>query len=286
MVHLSHDERLEGGGQIGPDGGALVHEVMELLDLGDPQHELTARATALCGQLGEERELDPARLERCQSVLARLLEHPVVERARRAPERWREVPFAYQRSGGVVAGTIDLCFPTDASRTRWVVVDWKSHLPPPGAALHDAYQRQISEYATALLATITPCEHVETVLAGPHPEIGVVDDVERAVELVHEDLRDLVVHLDRLGHTPRVGVEVGEPVFTELELAWPDRALGLGLDLPGNEIDRLERDGWTVVSVDTMGQVSWPASTAARVCDALGIRHPGRAGGGDKIEEE
>jgi hypothetical protein len=236
--------------------------------------------------MAASRELEPGKIDACQDVLARLLEHPVVERARQAPERWREVPFAYQRGGGVVAGTIDLCFPTDATRTRWVVVDWKSHLPPPGAPLHAAYERQLGEYAAAMLATITPCEHVETVLAGPHVELGVVADAERAVELAIDELRELVVHLSRHDLTPHVGVEVGEPVFTELELAWPDRALGLGLDLPGNELTMLERDGWTVVSIDTLDAIDWPGQAAARVCAALGVPAPGRREDPARGEEE
>lgn len=269
-------EHLGETGGVGPEGGKVVHSVMEHLDLGQPEETLRDRVPGLVTAFAAMAGLPDGLTARCQEVVERLLSHEVIAQARRAPERWREVPFAYHDAGTVITGRIDLCFPTDASRTTWKVVDWKSHLPAPGTAEHDTYQRQLGHYARAVLATVTPCRHVETVLAAPHEEIGVADPLPELLELVREELVELVAELNGLGLCPVIGHEPETEPYVELELAWPARKLGLGLDLSQAERDGLARAGWRVAVAETWG-TTWADEAAEAIYELLGIT-PGAEG--------
>ena len=163
--------------------------------------------------------------------------------------RWREVDFAYPERGMIIAGKIDLCFPTNQKRTRWKVVDWKSHLPPEDSHLHERYRRQLAFYTQALLATVTPCQHVDAVLAGPHHEIGHADTLGELLEVVHPYLRTLVSELYGAGLHPEVGYILETRKYVELELAWTDEKIGLGLDLPERELEVARGAGWRVVAI-------------------------------------
>src|SRR5690606_15694825 len=101
----------------------------------------------LVASLAESHGLDEERAATCADIVRGLLRHPVLERARSAPERWVEVPFTIRDQGRVVSGRIDLAFPTDSSRRTWVVVDWKSDLPAAGTAGARNYERQLGWYA-------------------------------------------------------------------------------------------------------------------------------------------
>lgn len=247
----------EGGG-VGPRGGTLVHKVMEHLDLAQPSHELERQVPGLVRAFGLQANIDGELLDRCQDVVMRLLGHPVIEQARQATERWREVDFAHKVRGTVVAGRIDLCFPTNAARTDWVVVDWKSHLPPAGSPLHDRYRTQLASYARALLKTVTPCTSVNPVLAGPHQEIGIGSQLADKLEVVHPYLVELLATLHQAGHEPEVGLELDGRPYVILELAWEEERIGLGLDLSPQEIAVTEQAGWTLVLADTT-QPAWPS---------------------------
>lgn len=271
-VHeLAARSRVTGGdGGLGAAGGTVVHEVMQRLDLSRPREELLALLPALVPAVAGARRLEPGLAGRCQEVVERLLADPAADLARVAPERWQEVPFSFVDRGRAVSGTIDLCFPLDASRERWMVVDWKSSLPPRGSPLRDDYDRQLRWYAKALLATVGAVE-VETRLVGPHPELGATSAEEQALAVVREllapGLRGL---LDRGVPVPVVGLEVGAPVVAELELAWPARQLGLGLDLADPEVAALRALGWTVHVVAT-GSLGWPAAAVAALAVAWGL---------------
>lgn len=260
---------MEGGG-VGPRGGDVVHRVMEHLDLTRPDDELRALVPELTRAFATVVGIQGEVVERCQEVILRLLELPIIDEARRAPELWREVPFAYPERGIVVAGRIDLCFPVDPGRTRWKVVDWKSHLPPTGSELHKIYQRQLAYYAQALLETVTPCRHVEPVLAGPHQELGHADWLAEKLELVIPELVDLVSALAEAKAEPEIGYEPEFRQYVQLELAWPQARLGLGLDLTDKEAKLLKNNGWRVAQVQTQG-ATWAQEAADKVFELLGL---------------
>jgi ATP-dependent helicase/nuclease subunit A len=103
-------------------------------------------------------------------LVARLLEHPVVARARAARRRFVELPVLFRDDalGGspLVEGKIDLLF---EEADGWVVVDWKTdRLPTPGAHAEreTLYAPQLASYARALVAVLGPGANVkETLLA-------------------------------------------------------------------------------------------------------------------------
>ncbi len=248
----------EAGG-VGAAGGTLVHRVMEHLDLGEPDAALRAQVPGLVRRFAAKADLGVELAARCEAVVFGILQHDVIRQARAAAERWREVPFAYPEGARVVAGTIDLCFPLDPARTRWMVVDWKSHLPLPGSDLRAVYDRQLAYYARAVLATVTPCTHVTTCLVGPHPGLEETPTPDDLLGLVHPDLEELVVELAALTELPTPGLELDLPGggYVELELAWEAPRVALALDLPEDLLTALRDLGWRVVAADTAA-ASWP----------------------------
>src|SRR5690606_22136413 len=221
-----------GTGGVGTSGGVVIHRAMEHLDLTRPREELEAEAPALGRAPARELGLDERTAEQCVAVVLRLLAHPVLAELRRAPEHWKETPFAFHDGGRAVTGAIDLCFPEDESRRSWVVVDWKSDLPMEGHPLRATYEKQLAYYARALLATVAPCERVRTVLVGPHPELPARPERDQVLNEVAEDLRAGLEQLLAAGApTPQVGLDVGDPVVATVELAWEKEKIALGLDL-------------------------------------------------------
>lgn len=237
----------EGAGvSVGTRGGHVIHAVMERLDLSRPRAELEPVADELTLLLGERAGLAEATCEACRSIVRRILANPLLEAARRAPERWHEVPFTYSpRRGSVISGTIDLCFPVDEARTRWVVFDWKSRVPPRESSLHEKYREQLARYAKALLAALGEVE-VKTEIVGPHPELGEVAKADELLLEVRADLRARLVELLELdAPMPAVGLELGERAVT-VELAWEERRLAIAPELGAEERAALEAQGWTV----------------------------------------
>jgi len=233
---------------VGTRGGQVVHAVMERLDLSRPRAELLEVAAELCDLLARQAGLPEGKREACGRIVARILANPLLEKARRAPERWHEVPFTYEaRAGSIISGTIDLCFPVDATRERWVVFDWKSRVPPKEDPLHAHYREQLKRYAEALLKSLGTAVEVETEIVGPHPELGDVAVTADEVLLdVRGDLRaPLGELLERGAPMPRVGLDVGEPALT-VELAWEQQRLAIAPDLAEEERVALAAQGWTV----------------------------------------
>lgn len=259
---------------IGLRAGALVHQVLEHLDLSRPCDELVTEARHLCEGLARGKGLEAQTIAACGDVLEAILTHPIMERARQAPERWREVPFTREsEDGSRVSGRIDLCFPLDDERRRWMIVDWKSYVPAQGTDLRRTYEAQLSEYTAALLAMVSPCQEVEVALVGPDTPPGKEQGQETPsgeLQYVHERLLGLARALEAQGMTPRVAVPVGSPIYAELELAWPARSLGVALDLTEEELERLQREGWEIIAGDTT-RAGWSETVRSALERALGV---------------
>lgn len=250
---------------VGVAGGTLVHTVLEDLDLTAPKLQQLASLDRLVAASGRSLGLDEATVGICAGLLRRVLDHPVLDRARAAPERWSEVPFAIRDGERLVSGRIDLAFPTDASRRSWVVVDWKSDLPPRNTAAWRNYERQLAWYARALLQAVSPCESVEAVLVGPHPDLGPGPSVAEIAGVLFPELGPgLSALLDQGMAPPRLGALVGDPPH-ETTLAWPEAQVALAVGLP---LDGLAAQGWQCVSVDPAGP-DWADRALAAVAELL-----------------
>jgi ATP-dependent helicase/nuclease subunit A len=276
----------EVGTGVGATGGHVIHRAMERLDLTRPTSELLEAAPGLVRALADEAGLGAELAERCVAITAQLLAHPVLAEVRGAPEHWKETPFAFRDRARIVAGVIDLCFPEDASRKRWVVVDWKSDSPPEGHPHHAKYQAQLALYAQALIATVAPCESVRPVLVGPFPTLS-ADEApakearDAALTAAADAVRPMLELLLEAGASlPAVGVDVGQPVITELELAWEDQKVGLALDCAPEDEAALCRDGWTLVSAARADAASIERA-GAELAQLLGVRVAGDEGGTD-----
>ncbi len=255
---------------VGVPGGNLVHEVMEFLDLSLSVDVLLRQVDVLIRSCAPAHGVDDERATLCADIVSGMLGHPVLERARNAPERWVEAPFSVRDGGRIVSGRIDLAFPVDARRTHWVVVDWKSDLPVQGTRGWRKYQRQLGWYAQALLKTVSPCEHVETVLVGPHPALG---PGATAVDVLVEVHPELAAGLRQMLHVglplPRVGADVGEPIVAVAELAWDAERVALCVGIPQPDVASLRAQGWRVVACDAFG-LTWAGAALAEVTALLG----------------
>ncbi|MEZ4464420.1 MAG: hypothetical protein R3F43_07865 [bacterium] len=136
-------------------GGDALSQVLATVDLSEPAEQVLPEALEALRRFPGGEEHAPA--------LRRLLAHPVMGRARRAVERWVDVPFALPGDDADLEGRLALCFTEDPARRRWVVVDHDPALPPADHALR---RRRLAACAQTLLAGVTPCEHVEVVLPG------------------------------------------------------------------------------------------------------------------------
>lgn len=263
--------RFTQGGGVGMLGGTVVHRVMEHLDLSRDKAALHAEIGPLLEAQAALAGLEEEKVRDCEEVLRGLLELDIIDRARAAPERWQEAPFAFRESDGtIITGTIDLCFPVDESRRQWVVADWKSHLPPKGSPEWLAYQRQVGLYAKALIETMVghDIEVVDRVIAGPHPKLQ-PDAWELALLEVRDELRDELSALQDLGvPPPTVGPEI-EGV--EVELYWDATEIVVVIDPSEGETGALGRGGCTVVEVRT-DESDWVGVVTARLRAALDLR--------------
>lgn len=140
------DTPLITGGEGPPaEIGEAMHEVLELIDLNDPGDvEELARQVCTVGGIPNDAALVAELVRSC-------LAQPVVERARRAPRIWREVPYTRRVEDGYATGRIDLVFEEDA---ELVVVDWKSDEISPSqvAAGVERHRVQGEAYVASLEA--------------------------------------------------------------------------------------------------------------------------------------
>lgn len=261
--------------------GTLIHRAMEHLDLGEPREVLRTAVPELVGGLARLEGLSDDDRDECTTAVLELLNHEVIARAAAAPERWAEVPFSYPDRGMIVSGTIDLVFPVDDARRSWVVVDWKSHIPPPSDPRRAIYADQLARYARALVKSLTGVtpDDVEAVLAGPSPQV-LAEVREEEMALVHPELVGVLGSLlaDDVPF-PAVGMELGEPVLAEAEFAWEtdDRRICLLLEPDAGAVSALEASGWLVLVVDS-NDGGWVAEAERVLRDAFGL--PGQ------VEEE
>jgi ATP-dependent exoDNAse (exonuclease V) beta subunit len=138
-------ERRAGSG-LGRDFGAFVHKLLEWISFeGTGRDEVArlARALAPSYRLGE-READ-----RAVEHVCRVLEMPLLERARQASRVWREVPLFFPEEGKLVEGIVDLVF---AEADGLVVADYKTEAMAPGeeAARADRHATQLRAYHRGL----------------------------------------------------------------------------------------------------------------------------------------
>ncbi|MEQ9496509.1 MAG: UvrD-helicase domain-containing protein [Deltaproteobacteria bacterium] len=260
------------GGGVGLLGGKVVHRVMEHLDLAEPAAVAMETVPSLVELYARIVGLPAEDAPKCVAIVASLLEHDVVERARAAPERWQEAEFTFKKRGRIISGTIDLCFPTDATRKRWVVADWKSDLPAVGSPARARYEHQVKLYAEALIANLVdhPIE-VDAVLVGPHAGLD-VDLRERALRTVHSALASgLAALLDAGAPVPAVGMDVGvKETVGELELCWEDAQVGLLLDRDTEERAAIAAEGFALVEASS--EVSgWADAAIAALAARLGV---------------
>ena len=146
--------------------GTAVHEAMEmLLDPARVPPPSAAEAVALAGT-----ELDAAGRGEALRLVERLLESPVVARARAARRRFVELPVLFRDEAlpgaPLVEGKVDLLFEEEGG---WVVVDWKTDrisTPAIRAEREALYAPQLASYARAVVAVLGPGTRVkETLLA-------------------------------------------------------------------------------------------------------------------------
>jgi len=261
------------GKRGGAEIGTVVHSVMESLRFEAPLEARIAEATRLARAFALDADLEAGLAARAVAIAARLAAHPIVERAARAPEHWREVPFAYPTDDGVVTGQIDLAFPIDAERKRWVVADWKSSLPKEGTPAREQYKRQLEYYARAIIENITGVapEGVEQELVGPRPELADLPDPgwSEVAALADPVLADLIARLKTQdAPRPEVGVDIGEPLIASaVELVWEEARVALDFD--PEQVAVLRAAGWTAFAL-ARGEA--PSSELAReIAAALGV---------------
>lgn len=258
---------------LGQLAGRVVHRVMEHLDLSLDAETLEALVPGMTAVQAHIVGLPDSDQEVVQEIVRGLLASDVVRRARTAPERWQEAEFSYTDRGRIIAGTIDLCFPTDTTRRSWVVVDYKSDVPPRGSPEHAAYEQQIAHYARALIANLVDhdVEIVERHIVGPHPSIG-VDARARALQEVEPSMAPaLEALLDAGAPVPDVGMDVGaDEIIGQLELSWEDQKLGLLVDPDDAERRGIAAEGYTIVSADTSAS-DWITVAFDELASHLGI---------------
>jgi len=118
------------GEEGGPSFGLAFHGVMERLDLssGDNLKELCRIET-------HEYSI-PGSAEKLEAMVRQCLDHPLMERVKRAKRLFREVPFSVSLDGNLVEGKIDLLFEEEGG---WGIVDYKTD-DVSGEALEQRFQ--------------------------------------------------------------------------------------------------------------------------------------------------
>jgi ATP-dependent helicase/nuclease subunit A len=284
VSQLVQPRRAERSG-IGARAGQVVHRVMEALDLSEPAEALLAALPGWLDVFAPQAGLHEDERRAAHEVLERLLAHEVIGRARVAPERWTETPFAYPERGRVVTGVIDLCFPLDAERRQWVVVDYKSDTPGPDSPVRAAYKAQLRHYAQAILrnAVHAEVEVVEEVLAEPGPAAQQPPRAAALAEVTTELAEGLEGLLDAGAEVPLVDPPLVEDAVVELWFAEAKVALLVGQ--PSTVADALRAQGVTVVAVDDAAS-GWAEEAVAGLTAALGLAVAQEEVGGEAVDDE
>src|SRR5439155_16907866 len=137
--------RRDGPRPKGPRFGSLVHLILRDVEFG-AQPEAIARIARTHAKLlnATDEEVQAA----AQAVTA-ALNHPLLERARRASRCHRELPILIKDDvGGLLDAVIDLAFLEDRA---WTVVDFKTDVEDPQRATK--YRRQLGWYMHSIEKT-------------------------------------------------------------------------------------------------------------------------------------
>jgi len=118
------------GEEGGISFGLAFHGVMERLDLSGGNN-----LKGLCRIEALEYSI-PGSAEKLEAMVRQCLDHPLMERVRRAKRLSREVPFSVSLDGNLVEGKIDLLFEEEGG---WVIVDYKTD-DVSGEALEQRFQ--------------------------------------------------------------------------------------------------------------------------------------------------
>ena len=105
------------GEEGGPSFGLAFHGVLERLELSGGNN-----LKMLCRMETIEYSI-PGSAENLEAMVRQCLDHPLMERVKRAKRLFREVPFSVSLDGNLVEGKIDLLF---EERGGWVIVDYKT----------------------------------------------------------------------------------------------------------------------------------------------------------------
>ncbi len=128
----------------GRDFGSLVHRLLEWLPLEDETPGRAGRVRAMALALAPSFGLGAGPAAHAAEQVERVLELPLIARARRAPRVWRELPLWFPDGAHLVEGIVDLVFEEDG---ELVVVDYKSDAIGEEHALeqaaHHALQLQL-----------------------------------------------------------------------------------------------------------------------------------------------
>jgi ATP-dependent exoDNAse (exonuclease V) beta subunit len=130
---------------FGPRFGSLVHAVLATIPLNSDAEQLGASAQLHGRILGASAE----EVEAARTTVATALQHPLMERARKAVVRGachREIPLTLlEEDGTLIEGLADLAFRENG---KWIVVDFKTDQELATAL--ERYRRQVAIYATAI----------------------------------------------------------------------------------------------------------------------------------------
>jgi ATP-dependent exoDNAse (exonuclease V) beta subunit len=152
-------ERVEAAAanQSGVRFGALVHAVLATMALDADQDSVRETVALQARILGATQ----AEIEAATSLVTAILEHPLIDRARRSSQCRREAPVTYVDDDGVIVdGKVDLAF---EDPDGWTVIDFKtSQEVDRDAALQ---RRQVAMYARGIAAaTARPARGIVLVI--------------------------------------------------------------------------------------------------------------------------
>jgi ATP-dependent helicase/nuclease subunit A len=141
------------GATGGRDFGSLVHQILEWVSLDDESPERAARVRAMADAMAPSFGLDATAAARAGEQVERVLGLPLLSRARRASNLWRELPLWFPEGDRLVEGRVDLVFEESG---HLVVVDYKSDAIAGEQALAQAahHAPQLQLYGRGLTQAI------------------------------------------------------------------------------------------------------------------------------------
>ena len=132
------------GGRGGRAFGLLVHRILEWIPLDD-----AAGAEAMAASLAPQFGLSPERAAQATEHVRRVIQLPVMRRARAAERLWRELSLWFPEGDQLLEGKIDLVFEEDG---QLVVIDYKTDAISEAQVLQQAghHARQLQLYGRGL----------------------------------------------------------------------------------------------------------------------------------------